>query len=496
MRAGRRVGGLAALAVTLIAAVSACGGVEPLALPQPEERSTPPAATPEPATPQGTVSVAYPDVPAEWHGARGDDLAATDLAALWGLPLYRYGPDGVLRPGLVEQFTIDGSQGAWAVEFTLREGEWSDGTPVTADDVVATVEVLRAGPREAEFAVIQAARAVDDRIVRMEFEAPYPRWPHLLSAAPGVLPAHVLAEVGLDPYVDAVPVSGGWFRLEQFDPGRSARFVAHDTGPLGAPHLEAVEIAFTPSYETALGLLDRDRVDAVAGHLALNPVGRAERLEGVEAAAPLGGTMVVLEWDRDIDPAVRRSISSVIDVSQLVEGLLGDSGEVATSPIPGVDGPWPAEGRSSPEQRQIGTLKVLLPRWHEVTGFTSRALQRDASVLEGSFEIVSLETPDFVTSAREEADLVLRIRRTGPRPPLAALAEEVTPELRAADAATVPGARRAQPGLEQLFEEALFRPLYRAGVAHAWDPELDRIRPSAWPGILFWNAGEWRLAEP
>lgn len=486
---------LALLMAGIVGLLGACGSAgEPLQLPGDAPTVEVSAAPAEAGTPAGAVAVAYSDVPATWHGVGDEDVAATDLAALWGLPLYRYGPDGLLRPGLADTFRIDDGPDAWAVEIDLRPGTWSDGQPVTAADVVATVEVLRASSLEAEFAVVESVAAVDQDTVRFAFAEPYARWPHLLAGGRSVLPAHVLEEEGLAAFADAVPVSGGWFRLDAFESGFSARFVAHRDSPLGAPGIETVEVLFTPRYEASLGLLDEQRVTAVAGHLALNPVGRAERVgRGVKAAAPLGGTSVVLDWDADVPDEIRRALGGVADVSQLVEGLLGPYGEVATSPWPGTDGPWGGAGRTIPDARSIGTLRVLIPRWHEVTGFTARALQRDASVLEGSFEIVSAETPDFVEQAQTEADVVLRIRRDGSRPALAGLVDAVTGQIRSADAAPDHAESVIADGFEEAHDQARIRPLYRVGVAHAWRQELRGVRPSSWPGVIFWNVGEWRL---
>ncbi|MDX1620223.1 MAG: ABC transporter substrate-binding protein [Nitriliruptorales bacterium] len=491
--AGRRHGVASIVLVAL--AVTACAGGDPLTLPEPTSQPSLEAAEDGSVTPAGTVAVAYPDVPAAWHDSFGDDLAATDLAALWGLPLYRYGPDGVLRPALATGATvIADAEGSWSVEIALRSGTWSDGSAVTSDDVVATLEQMRSGPREAEFAVIEQVEAVGEHTVRLDFAAPYHRWPDLLAGGPGVLPAHVLQEQGIGAFADTIPVAGGWYRLDSYEPGLSARFVAHTDGPLGAPGLEVIEVLFTPRYETALGLLDDGRVDAVAGHVALNPVGRANRLgEGVESVAAVGGTMVALEWSPDVDTDVREAVAAVVDVSQLTEGLLGADATVATSPWPRVGGPWRAEGRSRPATRQIGTIRLLLPRWHEVPGFTSRAIQRDLAVLAGSLEIVSLESPQFVEAARDGADVVLRIRRTGPRPALAGLADVVTSSIRAADASFLRESDQVAGGFDELRAQAALRPLYRPAVAHAWRTGFDGIRPSAWPGVIFWNAGEWRL---
>src|SRR5262245_25710277 len=49
--------------------------------------------------------------------------------------LLAYGPDGTPQPGLAEKWTVSSDGRVWA--FTLRRDlRWSDGTALTADDVV------------------------------------------------------------------------------------------------------------------------------------------------------------------------------------------------------------------------------------------------------------------------------------------------------------------------------------------------------------------------
>lgn len=486
------------LLAVLVATLAGCVSPPPLALPEP----APTRPTTAPVTgdasadgPTGSVVVAYPDVPASWHGLDAHDPAAVDLGALWGLPLYRYGPDGILRPGLVEDATIRGDGSV--VELRLRAGEWSDGRRVAAADVVATLEALRAGPRAAELAVLEQAEAIDERTVRLRFGAPYARWEHLLAGGPGVLPAHVLAERGLDAFRTTVPVAGGWYRLEAFEPGLKARFVANTESPLGVPRIASVEVLFAPRYETALGLLADERVDVVLGHLALNPVGRAIEVVGEDrAAAPLGGTWVALEWtDRAPGPDVRRAVAEVIDVAELVDGLLGDVGEVASSPWPGVPGPWPASDRELVAVEAAALLTVL-PRWHEVVGFTGRSLQRDVSLVGLDLELVARPAPEFARISGTDAAVVMRIRRDGPRPALVSFVDEPSPVIRAADAAPRAATAAIEAGFAALEQSATIRPLYRAGVAHAWGSGVDGLRPSSWPGIGFWNVGQWHVPDP
>lgn len=445
--------------------------------------------------PAGLVRVAAPGEPASFVDLHGDDPTAADLAALWGLPLFRYDPSGQLAPGLVADWEVLADGPDWQLELVLRPGRWSDGSEVTSEDVVATFEALRGGPRGTELAPLVEVTAVEPSRVRLRFDAAYARWWALLDGV-GVLPAAVLAEGGLAAFESGVPVSGGWFAVDEHVPGFRTTFVAHPESPLGAPGLERVEVSVVPRYEAALGMLARGDADVVLGYLALNGVERARRVEGVESEAPLGGTIVGLRWRPDGPvggPAAvdrRRAVAAAVDVSQLVEGLLGPAGERASTFVPGVTSAStpPAPGPDV----AVGEPTVILPKWSEAIAFTARALQRDLRSAGGGMQLVAEPAPEVVRSARIRGDGFLAARRTGPAPSAVGVVADTDLAL-AADAGG-PVSVAFADALRRSREDALTLPLYRVGVVHAWAPTVEGLRPSSWPGLAFWDAGAWTVA--
>lgn len=445
--------------------------------------------------PAGVVRVATPDGPASFLDLHGDDPAAADLAALWGLPLFRYDPSGQLTSGLVADWEVRAEGPGWQLELVLRPGRWSDGSEVTAEDVVATFEALRGGPRDTELAPLVEITAVEPARVHLRFEAPYARWWALLDGI-GVLPAAVLAEGGLAAFEGGVPVSGGWFTVEEHVPGFRTTFVAHPEGPLGAPGLERVEVSVVPRYEAALGMLDRGDADVVLGYLALNGVERARRVEGgVESDAPLGGTTVGLWWRPDGPVGGpdgtdrRRAVAAAVDVSQLVEGLLGPAGERASSFVPGVASSI-TPAAAGPDVT-VGEPTVILPKWSEAIAFTARALQRDLRTAGGGMQLVAEPAPDVVRSARTRGDASLAARRTGPAPSAVGIVADT--ELALAADAGGPTSVAFADLLRRSREDVLALPLYRVGVVHAWSPTVQGLRPSSWPGLAFWDVGAWTV---
>lgn len=472
----------------------------------------PGSPSPRPPDPAGVVRVAYPEEPGVWHPALTSEPAAVDLAALWGLPLYRVDVAGDLEPALAADSRVLGGD-PWAVEVTLRQGRWSDGRAVAAADVVATLQARRAADPRGELTPVVGAEVVGPRRVRLRFDRAYPRWAHLLAGGGGVLPAHVLREggpprepdPGLGAYRDGVPVAGGRFRLSEHEPGLSATFEAHPSGPLGPPGLRRIRVLFTPSYETALGLLRDGRVDLVLGHLAVNPVARAARVADVRAEAPLGGTWVGLRWrgggalGGPEGRAGRVRVRTGLDIRSVVEGLLGGIGEVAEATVPGLAGPWGGAGSPTP-RGGLPRLTLLVPRWQEAPGLTARAVRHAIRQAGGDAVLARVEPDVLARVVTERGDGALVVHRDPPWPSLLTLAPPgAGPWLRRRLLAADAGPRRASPAMGRaqaaLHADGHELPLYRIGVAHAWSRRLAGIRPSAWPGLAFWQAGDWRLRE-
>jgi peptide/nickel transport system substrate-binding protein len=192
--------------------------------------------------------------------ARGDQIVISTLgdfktfnaafvSEFPNLPLFTY--DGLLsqnpettklEPALAEAWEI--SEDKKRIVFTLRENlKWSDGQPMTVDDVVFTYQdiylnekiptdtrdVLRIGDNK-----FPSVRKIDDR--RVEFTTPEPFAPFLTTMGGlSILPAHILKETVFTNDADGKPlflstwgtdtdpkkiVGNGPFMLESYTPSQ------------------------------------------------------------------------------------------------------------------------------------------------------------------------------------------------------------------------------------------------------------------------------------
>lgn len=138
--------------------------------------------------------------PKTFNYITSDESSSNEILALMyeGL-LSTNGVTGELEPALAESWEISPDQKR--IIYTLREGlKWSDGEPLTADDVVftyndiifneqiptSTADIFRVGDE----GIFPTVRKLDDR--RVEFVAPEPFAPLLRFAGGAFLPKHAL----------------------------------------------------------------------------------------------------------------------------------------------------------------------------------------------------------------------------------------------------------------------------------------------------------------
>jgi microcin C transport system substrate-binding protein len=118
------------------------------------------------------------------------------------------------------------------VTFKLREGaRFSDGEPVTAEDVIFTFDILRTKGSPfygAYYAGIDRIEAPDPRTVTFYFKGENNRELPLIVGQASILPKHSWQDHAFDsPSLD-IPVGSGPYRIDSFDAGRSITYSLRD----------------------------------------------------------------------------------------------------------------------------------------------------------------------------------------------------------------------------------------------------------------------------
>jgi peptide/nickel transport system substrate-binding protein len=287
------------------------------------------------------------------------DLSALTYAGLMGI-----GKNGALVPVLAESYDI--SPDGTVYTFTLRPGiTFSDGTPLTADDVVFTVGKAQdpslKSPELANWANIRA-EAVDARTVR--FTLPKPYAPFMDDATLGILPAHLWRSVSNEEFAFSTlmtnPVGAGPFRVSRVHRSASGiidrmELSASPSFALGQPYLDRIKFSFFEQESDVADALKNGRIESAYG------VPKKGAL-----TSPYAQVFGVF-WNGNQNPLfthaeVRKALSLVTDRSRIVDQVLGGYAAAVDGPVPPGSGIDLAPGTSTPvsfEERSAAATKAL-----------------------------------------------------------------------------------------------------------------------------------------
>lgn len=219
---------------------------------------------------------------------------------------------------------------------------WHDGRPVTAEDIVFTIErqrdSLTTSPRQADVAGVASARAVDSMTVEVKLSRTGPSTVNaLLEVIP--VPRHLLQDVPPErmrfhPFSQR-PVGNGLFRFGSWQKGQQITVEANPDAPDGRPALDRVIVRVVPDATSRLTQLANGSADAAK----ITPEQRetVERARGVrlETAAQVRPGWIAFNQAREPanDPVVRRAFIMAVDRAGIVRAQFGEQGTPALSPI-------------------------------------------------------------------------------------------------------------------------------------------------------------------
>ncbi|GAA3735753.1 ABC transporter substrate-binding protein [Salinactinospora qingdaonensis] len=282
-------------------------------------------------------------------------VVSTSIHRLMYDYLTNYAPEtNAAVPGLAESWQTSADELTWT--YTLRDdATWSDGEPVTAQDVVWTLTTMMtdeaAATANGNFVTnFEKVTAVDKRTVEIQLSQPQAT---MLALDIPILPEHIWSDVEdfatFNNDTDFPIVGNGPFILTDYQPNQSITLEANPDYWRGAPKFDRLVFRYFNDQDAMVEALRTGAVSFVAG---LTPA-QADALRGegditVNAANGKrfqaftinpGATTVDGEEFGDGHPAladrvVRRAIVRAIDKEALVDRVFGGYAEAADGYIP------------------------------------------------------------------------------------------------------------------------------------------------------------------
>lgn len=251
-------------------------------------------------------------------------------------PLFSVDPTGSFVPGLAAEvptvenggISADGLQ--WKVK--LREGvKWHDGTPFTAEDVKATLELLVDADfrswRKTGHELVRDLTVVSPTEITWRMEKPFAPYPSILAST-FITPKHLLsaaADPNNAPFNNA-PVGTGPFKWVERVAGDHILLAANPDYFGDGPYVEKLIYKYVPDLNVMYTQFKTGDIDVV-GLQWITPdhYDEAKALDGksvnVVPSATVESFTLNMERPQFKDPAVREALYAAIDKQSIIDAL-------------------------------------------------------------------------------------------------------------------------------------------------------------------------------
>jgi peptide/nickel transport system substrate-binding protein len=253
-------------------------------------------------------------------------------------------------PGLAESWKGSEDKRTWT--YKLRDGlKWSDGKPLTSEDIAWTVNTSR----EEEWLNHSAttanltATAPDPTTVVLKSSVDDPKLPTMDVY---ILPKHIWGKMSAAErrkYEGEDGVGSGPFVLEKFEKGQFARFKANPHYYKGKPAVDKVVLRKFNNPDAEVAALKTGELDA-AWNIPGNAFTQLEKdpnivtNEGFQGSfseiALNGGDGLKKPHPALLDPEVRKAIAHAIDKKVIVDRVLAGHGKPVETMTPSPDPSW------------------------------------------------------------------------------------------------------------------------------------------------------------
>jgi ABC-type transport system substrate-binding protein len=430
----------------------------------------------------GTVQAALPAAPTTLDPLHGGPADAELAQLLFDAPFKLV--DGKPRPQLAIALELGDARARLILRSDVR---FSDGSPLTARDVAASLTRALADPGGWMLAPIKSARAVADDVVELELLRPTPELALLLAT-----PAAMITPGGQAP---GKRIGSGPFLVEAWD-GSGARLAPNPSCFAGRPYLASLSLRAFSSRADETGSFELGALHASRhGSVGFDNGGARRPVAVVEGAPAITGFIAV---GRGPDAELfRRALALAINRERLRRLTVREPAVVATGATPpALGGPTgkasydPARAKTMIEARFNATrphLSLLIDNSRFDDHDVAERILADLARVGIDVVIEGADAAQY--QARLDAgryELVLGAARPpAPDGTLAALAVLAAVDPAAARAAF---ARAAAPAVD--VEATRVVPLFHRAARVYAAPELRGLRVDA-AGRVDWADAHW-----
>jgi len=307
------------------------------------------------------VNIGIMNAPSGFNPLEWSDQAQNYMTGILFQPLVELNDDMKFVPMLADSIETKDNQ-----TFTIKlnpKAKWTDGKPITADDVIFTLnlisnpkvassvasnfnllEGLNDGGKNTTGGSISGVKKVDDRT--LEFKTKKPVDLALFMDGIGTrlktVPAHVLKDVDPEkfyqnPFVQKPTVTSGPFKLVTFQKGQYVQLAANKDYFKGTPKLDEIYFKIMPGANIT-AQLQSGEIDMNEPNIGLIPFEDSDKVKGMaNVTTDTKGLQSVIQTlmintTTITDVRVRKALSHAINRKLIIDNLLKGDGEAIELP--------------------------------------------------------------------------------------------------------------------------------------------------------------------
>ncbi len=266
-----------------------------------------------------------------------------DMISLIYSGLMRKNTNGMMIPDLAEKYKV--SKDGLTYTFTLKDDAYfHDGTKVTADDVVFTINKVKdpviKSPRRGSWDGVSVEK-IDDRTVKFALKQPYASF--LENTTLGILPAHIWdgSPIELNG-ANVQPIGSGPFEIKKVSKESTGLINYYELAPfnkfvLGKPYIKTFTLRFYPNEEGVISALESGNIDQMSSITPANAEALKEkdyRIGSLTLPRIFGLFFNQNQNQIFTDKKVVQAINLAIDKSKIIKNVLLGYGVIIDDPIP------------------------------------------------------------------------------------------------------------------------------------------------------------------
>ncbi|MBI2113009.1 MAG: hypothetical protein HYT50_00295 [Candidatus Wildermuthbacteria bacterium] len=269
--------------------------------------------------------------------------ADRDIVQLVFSGITTFNAQGDIVPDLAQ--SIDIQEGGKVYEVTLKDtASWSDGLPVTTDDIIFTVQTIQdpkyKSPIRANWIGVDMEK-ISDHTLLFKLSQPYAPFLERLTLKP--IPQHIWKDISPENFslsnYNLEPVGSGPYKVAQVirskaGPVQEIKLEPNQKYHGSRPYITSFSIRFFDNEQTLLSASHRGEINSFALSKGEKPFGS----QVVEFSLPRYFALFFnLESKNAQDPVkkkeVRQALEAATDKAMLAQQLFGKNGKTVSSPL-------------------------------------------------------------------------------------------------------------------------------------------------------------------